>query len=139
MIRTVWRMTSTLVQHYDDRNWVVYDQKRWKTAGKARIWSFCDTMKFDRNTAHTKRVKYGEKQPFTTGLISPGYWHIHVRHHLKFEWWNLLLQLNNISVVVFSLFSHVLFFLFLFSRCEGWTISPFTWRNTKDVERYDSV
>ena len=32
-----------------------------------------DTMKYDRNTAHTKRVKYDEKQPFTTGLISPGH------------------------------------------------------------------
>jgi hypothetical protein len=30
-------------------------------------------MKYDRNTAPTKRVKYDEKQPFTTGLISPGY------------------------------------------------------------------
>jgi hypothetical protein len=29
-------------------------------------------MKYDRNTAHTKRVKYDENQPFTTGLISPG-------------------------------------------------------------------
>ncbi len=29
-------------------------------------------MKYDRNTAHTKRVKYDVKQPFTTGIISPG-------------------------------------------------------------------
>ncbi len=31
-----------------------------------------NAVRYGRNTAHTKRVKYDEKRPFTTGLVSPG-------------------------------------------------------------------
>jgi hypothetical protein len=44
-----------------------------KNGWKITYLIVCGTMKYDRNTAHTKRVKYDKKQPFTTGLISPGF------------------------------------------------------------------
>jgi hypothetical protein len=44
-----------------------------KNGWKIMYLIVCDTMKYDRNTAHTKRVKYDEKLTFTTGLISPEY------------------------------------------------------------------
>jgi hypothetical protein len=47
-----------------------------KNGWKSTYLIVCDTMKYDRNTAHTKRVKYDKKQPFTTGLISPGILHL---------------------------------------------------------------
>jgi hypothetical protein len=43
-----------------------------KNGWKITYLVVCGTMKYDRNTAPTKRVKYDEKQPFPTGLISPG-------------------------------------------------------------------
>jgi hypothetical protein len=43
-----------------------------KNGWKITYLIVCDTMKYDRNTAPTKRVKYDEKQAFTASLISPG-------------------------------------------------------------------